>query len=132
MKVTTLKQFSIFLPNKPGELSKLTRHFGEAGVNLVGISSEVREDSALVRVAVDDEGDYSSVLSKAGYASVEGRLLSVEVDDKPGRLAEVTSLLGKGGVNITTVYGSSAGADITRILISVENTDKALKLLAAD
>lgn len=129
MIVTELKQYSVFMPNKPGALANLTQRFGDAGVNIIGIASEVREDSALVRVAVDLEQECSGVLTKAGYASVEGRLLSVEVEDEPGRLGEVTRLLGERGVNITTVYGTSAGEKRTRILIAVEDTDKALKLL---
>jgi hypothetical protein len=132
MTVTELKQYSVFMPNKPGALSALTERFGDAGVNILGIASEVREDSALVRVAVEHEMECSSVLSKAGYASVEGRLLSLELDDAPGSFGDVTKKLSDGGVNITTVYGSSAGGSTTRILISVEDTDKALKLLKVD
>jgi len=131
MKFTIIKQYSVFMPNKPGALADLTEPFGAAGFNLLGISSEVREDSALVRLAVDSEEDCSAVLSKAGFASVEGRLLSIEIDDTPGRLGEVTRKLGKSGVNISTVYGSSSGGSSCRILIAAENTDKALKLLNA-
>jgi len=132
MKVSVIKQYSVFMPNRPGALADLTEPFGAAGFNLLGISSEVREDSALVRLAVEADQDCSAVLSKAGFASVEGRLLSIEIDDVPGRLGELTRRLGKAGVNISTVYGSSAGHNACRILIAAENTEKALKLLGAD
>ena len=129
MNVKVIKQYSVFMPNRPGALASLAEHFGKAGINIVGITSEVRDDSALVRMALEGDQNHSAVLSKAGYASVEGKLISVEVDDGPGALGEITRLLGEGGINITTVYGTSAGAGISRILFAVEDTDSALEIL---
>ena len=130
MKVTIITQYSVFLPNRPGALAKLVRLFADAGVNLVGIASEVRDDSGLVRLAFEVEGDHSTVLSKAGFASVETRLLSVDVPDKPGQLADITKRLGEAGVNITTVYGTSFGHSVSRILIAVDKIDAAVRALS--
>lgn len=129
MKATILKQFSVFMPNKPGALGRLTQLFSEKKINLVGIASEVRDDSGLVRIAVDSASDVSSILSQAGYSSVETSLLSVELDDKPGALSRVTKVLADGKMNITTVYGTSVDGSACRILIAVENVPKALALL---
>lgn len=129
MKITTLKQFSVFMPNKPGALSRLAQLFAEQRINLVGIASEVRDDSGLVRLAVDSNADVSAILSQGGFSSVETSLLSVELDDKPGELARVTKLLADGKINITTVFGTSVSGSSCRILINVENTPKALALL---
>ena len=129
MRVSILKQYSIFMANRPGSLAKLTSLFADAEVNIVGIASEVRDDSGLVRMAVEGEGDTSGILSRAGFASVESRLLSVEAEDTPGKLAEISTRLADGGVNITTVYGTAMGAQVSRILIAVENTDDAFKIL---
>ncbi|MBI5596747.1 MAG: ACT domain-containing protein [Elusimicrobia bacterium] len=129
MKVTVITQYSIFLPNKPGALARLAGLFSQAGVNMVGIASEVRDDSGLVRVALEGEGDHSAVLSRAGFASVENKLLSVEVSDKPGQLAVITSKLAAAGVNITTVYGTAFGHQVSRILIAVDKVEPALKAL---
>lgn len=129
MKVEVLKQYSVFLPNKPGSLSELALLFAKDGVNLLGISSEVRDDSAMVRIAVQPEGDFSGVLSKAGFASVESRLVSVEVPDTPGALAKISEALARGGINITNVYGTALHGHTCRILFATEKTDKALKVL---
>ena len=37
MKVELLKQFSIFLPNRPGALARLAKLFADKGVNMLGI-----------------------------------------------------------------------------------------------
>jgi hypothetical protein len=131
MKVSILRQYSIFMANRPGSLAKLTALFAEAEVNIVGIASEVRDDSGLVRIAVDGDGDTSGILSRAGFASVESRLLSIEAEDTPGRLAEIAKRLGDGGINITTVYGTALGPEVSRILVAVENADEGLKLLSS-
>jgi hypothetical protein len=132
VKVEKIKQFSVFMPNKPGALSRLVTLFAEKGVNILGIASEVSAESGLVRIALANDSDASSILSRAGFSSVETHILSVELDDQPGQLLKVSDALAEGKINITTVYGtSSPGAKTSRILIAVQNTDKALELLEA-
>lgn len=132
MRVEKLKQFSIFMPNKPGSLSRLAALFNDRGISIVGIASEVRDDSGLVRIALAHDADVSSLLSKAGFSSVETHVLSVEVGDKPGQLLRVAEALAEGKINITTVYGTAvSGAQTARIMIAVQNTDKAFEILEA-
>ena len=132
MKVKKIKQFSVFMPNKPGALTRLAALFSEKGINILGIASEVRDDSGLVRIALEQESDVSAILTQAGFSSVETHILSVEVTDKPGELLRIASALAEGKVNITTVYGTSvSGAATSRILIAAQNTDKALAILEA-
>ena len=130
MKVEKLKQFSIFMPNRPGALARLAELFSTEKINILGIASEVRDDSGLVRIALPLDADVSSVLSKAGFSSVETFILSVEVDDNPGELFRITDALAAAKINITTVYGTAvAGARSARILVAVQNADKALEVL---
>jgi hypothetical protein len=129
VKVQVLKQFSVFLPNKPGALSGLAKLLADRGVNVLGIASEVRDDSGLVRVAVDPSDDISHLLSKAGFSSVETSVLSVDLPDKPGELFRLTRLLAEGRINITTVYGTGGAGASARILIAAENAEKARALI---
>jgi len=130
VRVHKIKQFSVFMPNKPGALTRLAALFSEKGINILGIASEVRDDSGLVRIALENDAEVSSILSSAGFSSVETHILSVEVDDKPGELLRVTAALAEGKINITTVYGTSVeGAKTSRILIAAQSTDRALEIL---
>lgn len=132
MKVEKIKQFSVFMPNKPGALSRLASLFAEKGINILGIASEVSAESGLVRIALANDSDASAILSKAGFSSVETHILSIEVDDKPGEMLRVTEALAEGKINITTVYGTSVeGAGTSRLLLAVQNTDKALAIIEA-
>jgi hypothetical protein len=129
VKVEVLKQFSVFMPNRPGALSMLARLFSDKGINLLGIASEVRDDSGVVRIAVAQDVDASAILSQGGFSSVETSLLAVDLDDKPGELFRVARMLADGKINITTVYGTAGRNGASRVLLAVENVQKALALL---
>ena len=104
MKVEKIKQFSVFMPNKPGALSRLASLFAEKGINVLGIASEVSAESGLVRIALANDADASAILSKAGFSSVETHILSVEVDDQPGEMLKVTEALAAGKINIGAAW----------------------------
>lgn len=130
MKVEKLKQFSIFMPNRPGALARLAELFAREKIDILGIASEVRDDSGLVRIALPADADVSSVLSKAGFSSVETFILSIEVNGRHGELFRVAAALAEAKINITTVYGTAVGgAQAARILVAVQNADKALEVL---
>ncbi len=103
MKVEILKQFSIFLPNRPGALARLAKLFADKNVNMLGIASEIGADSGMVRIAVPGDADVSGILSQAGFSNVETPLISVEVQDRPGELFRIAQALADSKVNITTV-----------------------------
>lgn len=96
---------------------------------MLGIASEVRDDSGMVRIAVDGGTDISPILTQAGFASVETSLISVEVGDRSGELFRVTQALADAKINITTVYGTSVGGHTSRILINAESAARALEAL---
>jgi len=76
------------------------------------------------------DADVSAILSQGGFSSVETSLLSVELEGAPGELHRIAKTLAEGKINITTVYGSAGhGGGISRILIAVENVQKARSLL---
>lgn len=129
MKVELMRQYSVFMPNRPGALANMAKLFADKGVNIIGIASEVNDASGLVRLAIEGPEENFYILSKAGFSCVESRILSVVLEDKPGQLYKITRLLADGGVNITTVYGTALRNQISRIMIGVDNAKKALEIL---
>ncbi|MBI5743501.1 MAG: ACT domain-containing protein [Elusimicrobia bacterium] len=132
MSVKIVRQYTVFLPNIPGALAKFVELFANAGVNIVGIASEIRDDSGVVRVAVDADRKVSHLLTGAGFTTIETTMLSLELADKPGQLMRLTRLLGEGNINITTVYGTSDSGDNGRLLMNVSDPEKALEILKAE
>ena len=129
MTVKLIKQYTVFIPNIPGALSKFVELFAKEGINIIGIASEIRDDSGVVRVAIDEDRKLSHVLTSAGFTIIETSLISLELPDKPGQLLRLTRILGENNINITTVYGTSAGGANGRLLLNVSDAGKALDVL---
>lgn len=129
MIAAVIKQYSIFMPNKPGALSKLCKLFSDKEIGILGLASEVRDDSGIVRLAIETQEDVSWVLTQAGFGVVITPLLSIEVKDRPGVITEVATLLQDNGINITTIYGTAVAGNRARVLLQVSDDEKALRLL---
>lgn len=131
MSVKVVRQYTVFLPNVPGALSRFIELFVNEGINIIGIASEIRDDSGVVRVTVDTEKKISYILTNAGFTTVETPMISIELSDKPGELLNLAKLLAGHSINITTVYGTSLGGSSARILINVSDADRAVEILSA-
>ncbi len=132
MPVKLVKQYTVFLPNVPGALSKFVELFANAGINIVGIASEIRDDSGVVRVAVDADKKVSHILTGAGFTTIETSMISVDLQDRPGQLMRLTRVLGENRINITTVYGTSDTAQTGRLLLNVSDAERALEVLKSE
>lgn len=132
MPVKLIKQYTVFLPNVPGALSKFVELFSSEGINIVGIASEIRDDSGIVRIAVDADRKVSHILTGAGFTTIETQMISVALADKPGSLLRIARLLGEHNINITTVYGTADSGGTDRVLMNVSDVDKALEVLKAE
>ncbi|HAF94527.1 MAG: hypothetical protein A2X34_04140 [Elusimicrobia bacterium GWC2_51_8] len=132
MPVKLIRQYTVFIPNIPGALSKFVELFAKEGVNIIGIASEIRDDSGVVRIAIDADRKLSHVLTGAGFTTIETSLISLELPDKPGQLLRLTMILGANNINITTVYGTSVGGAAGRLLLNVSDGEKALDVLKAE
>lgn len=126
--VKIVKQYTVFLPNKPGALHSFVELFSKEGINIIGISSEIHDESGIVRIAVDSDKKLSYILTRAGFTTLETTMISVILPDQPGELEKLTKLLAENNINITNIYGTCAGTP-SRILINVSDIDKALALL---
>ena len=132
MSVKLIRQYTVFLPNVPGALAKFVELFANEGINIIGLASEIRDDSGVVRIAVDGDRKVSHILSGAGFTTIETSMISLELEDKPGQLLRLTKLLSENNINITTVYGTSFGGASGRLLMNASDTDKALEVLKTE
>jgi len=129
MSVKLIRQYTVFLPNIPGALSKFVELFANEGINIIGIASEIRDDSGVVRIAVEADRKVSHILTGAGFTTIETQMISLELPDKPGQLLMLSKALSERGINITTVYGTSVGGANGRLLLNASDPDKALEVL---
>ena len=125
-----VEQISIFLENKAGRLAEVTSILSEAGVNIRALSVADTSDFGVLRLIVDDNAKAEKVLKDSGFSVGKTNVVAVEVEDKPGGLHRILSLLTKAGINIEYMYSLVTQRNGNAVLIfRFDNIDGAVKLM---
>jgi len=116
-------EFSIDMPNRPGQLAHLAKELGSAQINIRTLSAVTIGDEGYIRLVVDDDRRARSVLRDAGLSFIERRVVSATVTDKPGALAELADALAAAGTNIEALYLLESGNNELRFAIAVDDPE---------
>ena len=73
------KQISVFLENKAGRLSHVTRVLGDAGINIRALSIADTSDFGILRVIVNDPEKAYRILKERGFTVSETEVNAVQV-----------------------------------------------------
>ena len=127
-----IRQLSIFLENKRGELSQICRALAEADVNIAAMSLADTSDFGIARMIVDDHEKAREVVSGKGYVVNVREVVAVCVSDRPGSMAEVMSVLDTAGVDIEYSYAFAFHEGEKAVLVfRFGDNDSGVKALAA-
>lgn len=121
------KEFSVKLPNRPGEMSRLTDVLKSHGVNIRTISTE--PEAEVVRLVTSDADRSREALSKANMEFSERNLLVAKLEDRPGELARIASELAREGVNIDAAYMLDKDSRHVHLALAVSDETKARNVL---
>lgn len=128
----TIRQFSVFLENKVGQLLEVVRRFDGSRVRIVALSISDSADCAIVRFVLSHPEQGREILERAGLALVESDLLGVELPDSPQPLVRICTGLLAAEVNIHQTYpllvhprGRPA------VALQVDNLEMAMETLAS-
>ena len=100
----TVKQISVFLENKPGQLSNVTKALAENNIDMRALSLAEAAEFGIVRVIVNDPEKTVKALKEAGYICTITPVIAAVVPDKPGGLHSVLELLRKSDINLEYAY----------------------------
>lgn len=120
------KQLSVFLENKAGRLSSVTRALGEAGINIRALSIADTSDFGILRIIVNDPVKAYKILKEAGFTVSETEVIAVRVKDSPGGLAAVLEQMSEANLNIEYLYAFlGTSEDDALVIFKVEDIKKA-------
>ncbi len=123
-------QLSVFLENRAGRLTEVTRILSETGVNIRALSLADTSDFGILRLIVSDYEKAKKALKENGFTVGRTNVVAVEVEDKPGGLHNILSLLSKNGVNVEYMYAFVQQSGKNAVLIfRFDRTDEAIKIL---
>lgn len=121
-----ITEIFIVLENRPFTLGELCSYLAENKVNIEAIG--VFHDTA--KLYVKNANKAMKILSKAEYTIDSREVLKVELENRPGALAEVASKLGNKGINIEYCYGTiTKKAGSKAVILDVSDLDRAMKIL---
>ena len=125
-----IKQITVVLENKPGELARLGEALAQEKINIDALSVSDTTDAGLVRLVTRQHDEALRALAKAGLPAFAVEVLQLELYNKPGALADISRKLAKGKINIQYLYtGPSGPQDRATVIIRVTNPLAAAKLL---
>jgi hypothetical protein len=118
---------AVFMENRKGRILELARVLKKNEVDLITLSIADTKDFGFLRCIARDNDKAMRVLKEAGFTVTASELLGVEVNDRPGGLADVLTLLDESGINVEYLY-SFAHIQSKRAIILLKVSDEALAL----
>jgi hypothetical protein len=126
-----VRQVSVFLENRPGQLLKLTQLFDDQEVKILGLSQVDAGDCAIVRLVFDRTDTALTVLKGAGFAVAVSELIVVRVPAGKRAMMAIWSVLLMAEVNVAYTYpllmvggGACLAVSLDSVEIAVETLQR--------
>jgi len=100
----TIRQFTVFLENRVGQLLEVVRRFEGSKVRIVALSIADSTECAFVRFLLSHPEQGREILERAGLALIESDLIGVELPEGQQPLLRICTALLQAEINITQVY----------------------------
>ncbi|MBQ8906747.1 MAG: ACT domain-containing protein [Ruminococcus sp.] len=126
-----IKQLSIFLENKPGRLTAVTRSLSEAGIDIRALSIADTKDFGIVRLIVSNPDKAKEALAEANCMIRVNHVIAIAVEDRPGGLANVLEMLVENKIGVEYMYSYvSRTADTAYVILRADDNKRAEALLS--
>ncbi len=125
-----IHQLSVFVENRPGHLVTPCRLLAEAGINIVTLALAETQNYGVLRLIVRDWQQARQVLEAGGFRVSVTEVLAVQVEDRPGGLADVLDPISDAGLNVEYMYAfTTRSGDQAVLVFRFEDPDAALHAL---
>lgn len=126
----TIRQFTVFLENRVGQLLELVRRFEGSRARIVATNIHDSTECSIVRFVISHPELGREILERAGLAMIESDLLGVVLPNDRQPLLQICTALLQAEVNLVSAYpllvrpgGRSA------VALMVDNIDLATQTL---
>lgn len=120
-----MKEFVVHVANRPGRLAALAESVAAAGVNIESLAAFSHEDTAIVRMIVDDATAVIRVLDDHGIPFEEHTVLTTVLPNRPGVLAAMSQRLAASRVNIDAMYLFHTDNEGLHFALAVDDNERA-------
>ena len=126
-----IRQRSLFLENRPGQLLVPCKVLGDAGIDILTMSLADTQQFGILRLIVKDWQRARDVLEAAGQVVNVTELLALDVPDRAGGLARVLEVFEKTGLGVEYMYpfGLRQPGHAATLLFRLDNPEAAAEVL---
>jgi hypothetical protein len=123
-----IQQLSVFLEDRSGRLTELTRILAENDINIIALNVAETTDYGIVRMVVGRPQLAKETLEREGFSIGLTDVACVNMADEPGSLYKILKILAEKEVNVDYMYAFS-NDDVALGVIRTENITEVTKLL---
>lgn len=125
-----IQQISVFVENKPGNLSELTSFLASNNINLRALEVADASDYGIIRIIVDDPFTTLTTLKDNDWICNMAEVIGVKFPDKPGSMAKTMKILADAEISVEYCYAFLAKKSNDALMIfRVEDNKKVASLL---
>lgn len=99
-----IRQFTVFLENRVGQLLEVVRRFEGSKIRIVALSIADSSECAFVRFLLSHPEEGREILERAGLAIIESDLIGVELPEGNQPFLGICTALLQAEVNIVQAY----------------------------
>ena len=127
-----IQQLSIFVENKAGRLMEIVDVLKKNNINISALSLADTTDFGVLRMIVCDPQKAQDALKKSGVIVKTTSVLALPIDDTPGGLADMLSILANEAVAVEYMYAFATRKEGKAVMVlRVDDAAKAQSVLSA-
>ena len=125
-----VKQISVFVENKPGQLAKITKILREEDVDIRAFSVADTVEFGILRLILNKPEKAAEALRNAGFTAQITDVLVAVMKDRVGAFDDIVSYLAEEQIDVQYVYSFIGEFDATgRVAIRTDNMCGAYEVL---
>ena len=126
----SVKQISVFIENKKGELAEVTKYIADNNVNLRALSIADTQDFGILRIICEEPENAEKILKDGGYITTTTEVLAAAISDEPGSLAAILGVLADAQIVVEYTYAFLSAKEGAYMIFRVDDNQTAAAALA--
>ncbi len=119
-----IRQLSVFLENRAGQLAEITQALSNAGLDIRAINIAETSDYGILRLIPAEVDKAAEVLNGQGFITSITSVVATAIPDEPGALNKMLAGIASENINISymySIFGHKQGA--AYMVIAVDDPD---------
>ena len=125
-----MKQLSVFLENKPGDLTAMSDILRDSDISIDSVVIAETSKFGVVRIITSEFDKAADALKKAGFSARTVDVVAVKIANKKGTFAKIVEALSGAGISINYCYSYYADTNFGIFVFSLDDNEKGQNALS--